>query len=217
MELAGAEVLIMQENLSQLQPELSVLSPAVEEKMKVVLEQSGKASEVEQVIMKDEKLAGEQAKEAQAIKDECDANLSETTQILNAALAALNSLTPADIGGIRTMKNPPKELKLVMEAICILKDMKPEKVSASSGIGTVEDYWSPSKKVLGDAKFLDSLINFDKDNIPQHIMDKLKYQILDDECFIPDHIKTTSTAAEGIVKCMFCLTIYVNYFQELCT
>lgn len=41
--------------------------------------------------------------------------------ILDAALAALNTLTPADISVVKTMKNPPKGIKLVMEAICILK------------------------------------------------------------------------------------------------
>lgn len=41
--------------------------------------------------------------------------------ILNAALAALNTLTPADITIVKTMKNPPKGIKLVMEAVCILK------------------------------------------------------------------------------------------------
>lgn len=41
--------------------------------------------------------------------------------ILDAALAALNTLTPADITIVKTMKNPPKGVKLVMEAVCILK------------------------------------------------------------------------------------------------
>lgn len=41
--------------------------------------------------------------------------------ILEAALAALNTLTPADIAVVKTMKNPPKGIKLVMEAVCILK------------------------------------------------------------------------------------------------
>ena len=41
--------------------------------------------------------------------------------ILNAANAALNTLTPPDIQIVKTMKNPPAGVKLVMEAICILK------------------------------------------------------------------------------------------------
>lgn len=69
---------------------------------------------------------------------------------------------------------------------------------APSGIGTVDDYWGPSKKVLGDMKFLEGLINFDKDNIPPKVMTKLKDQILNDENFDPDKIKTASSAAEGV-------------------
>lgn len=61
----------------------------------------------------------------------------------------------------------------------------------------MDDYWGPSKKVLGDMKFLDSLVNFDKDNIPPRVMQKLKDQILNDENFDPDKVKTASTAAEG--------------------
>lgn len=71
--------------------------------------------------MEDEEVANEQAKAAQAIKEECDADLAEAMPILNAALAALNTLTPADITFVKTMKNPPKGIKLVMEAVCILK------------------------------------------------------------------------------------------------
>lgn len=78
--------------------------------------------------------------------------------------------------------------------------MKPEKVPAPSGIGTVDDYWGPSKRVLGDMKFLDGLINFDKDNIPPKIMQKLKDQILNDENFDPEKVKYASVAAEGKLK-----------------
>lgn len=46
-------------------------------------------------------------------------------------------------------------------------------------------------------KFLDSLINFDKDNIPPAVMKKLTDKILCDENFDPDKVKYTSTAAEG--------------------
>lgn len=46
-------------------------------------------------------------------------------------------------------------------------------------------------------KFLDSLINFDKDNIPVAVMKKLTDKILGDDNFDPDKIKYTSTAAEG--------------------
>lgn len=63
--------------------------------------------------------------EAQAIKDDCDMNLAEAMPILEAALDALNTLTPADISLVKAMKNPPKGVKLVMEAVCIVKVSHP--------------------------------------------------------------------------------------------
>lgn len=106
------------------------------------------------------------------------------------------------------MKSPPIGIKLVMEAICILKDIKPEKIPNPSGIGTVEDYWTPSKKVLVDMKFLDSLFNFDKDNIQPRIIQRLQEKILVNENFDPEKIKTASNAAEGLCKWVIAIVEY---------
>ena len=48
----------------------------------------------DQIVKADEAVANEQARAAKAIKDECDADLSEALPALNAALAALDTLTP---------------------------------------------------------------------------------------------------------------------------
>lgn len=61
------------------------------------------------------------AAQAASIKAECDANLEEAMPILNEAQAALNTLTQADIAVVKAMKNPPAGVKLVLEAVCILK------------------------------------------------------------------------------------------------
>lgn len=79
----------------------------------------------------------------------------------------------------------------------IFKEVKPQRVPAPSGMGMIDDYWGPSLKLLSDIRFLENLMNFDKDNIPTKVMDKLRHQILNDENFDPDKIKTASTAAEG--------------------
>lgn len=77
--------------------------------------------QVEEIVRGDEVVANAQAEAAQAIKNECDENLAEAMPILDAALAALNTLTPADITVVKSMKNPPRGVKLVMEAICVMK------------------------------------------------------------------------------------------------
>ena len=64
------------------------------------------------------------------------------------------------------MKNPPSGVKLVMAAVCVMRDIKPDKVNDPSGSGQkILDFWGPSKKLLGDMNFLNSLKEYDKDNI----------------------------------------------------
>lgn len=61
------------------------------------------------------------------------------------------------------MKSPPNLVRLVMESVCVLKGIKPERVPDPSGSGKkIEDFWGPSKKMLGDMKFLESLHQYDK-------------------------------------------------------
>lgn len=44
-------------------------------------------------------------------------------------------------------------------------------------VSKVDDYWEPAKKqLLADAKgFMDSLVKFDKDNIPDRIIKKVSF------------------------------------------
>ena len=68
-----------------------------------------------------------------------------------------------DITVVKTMNNPPSGVKLAMEAICIMKDIKPEKIQdPAGGVKKVDDYWGPSKRVLNDMKFLKTLVDYDK-------------------------------------------------------
>ena len=88
---------------------------------------------------------------------------------------------------MRALQRPPPGVKLVIDAVCIIKGVKPKKVAGEKvvlyyilnkksftdvylhernffQVGTkVDDYWEPSKALLQDpAKFLESLFKFDK-------------------------------------------------------
>lgn len=123
----------------------------------------------------DEAVANKAAAKAQAIKDDCESDLAEAIPALEAAIAALDTLKPSDITLVKAMKNPPSVVKLVMEAVCIMRGMKPERKPDPSGSGKmIEDYWGTSQKILGDMKFLDYLRNYDKDNISPAVMKKIR-------------------------------------------
>ena len=72
----------------------------------------------------------------------------------------------------------------------------------------IEDYWGPSKRMLGDMKFLDSLVNFDKDNIPAAYMKQIRAKYVDNPDFDTDKIKVASTAAEGLAKWVLAMEKY---------
>ncbi|XP_072937032.1 dynein axonemal heavy chain 7 [Epargyreus clarus] len=208
LAIAAKSVAALQQALEVLQPKLAAGAAAVAETTAKVEKEKEGVALVEAEVLADQAAAEEQAKEAQGIKDECDADLAEAMPILNSALAALDTLTPQDITFIKTMKSPPRGIKLVMEAICILKEVKPDKIPNPSGVGTIEDFWGPSKKLLNDIKFLESLQNYDKDNIPPAVMKKLMTTVMQDDGFVPEKIRAVSVAAEGMCKWVIAMTKY---------
>ncbi len=65
-----------------------------------------------------------------------------------------------DIGEIKAMKSPPKGVKLVMEAVCIMFDIKPERVLSEDGKSKINDYWKPAQKLLADMRFLQNCFEY---------------------------------------------------------
>lgn len=72
----------------------------------------------------------------------------------------------------------------------------------------MDDYWKPSLRMLGDIKFLESLLTYDKDNIPERIMTKIRTHILTNPNFDPERIRHVSAACEGLCRWVFALSEY---------
>ncbi|ELK12135.1 Dynein heavy chain 3, axonemal [Pteropus alecto] len=143
------------------------------------------------------------------LQNECEGDLAEAMPALEAALAALDTLNPADISLVKSMQNPPGPVKLVMESICVMKGLKPERKPDPSGSGKmIEDYWGVSRKILGDLKFLESLKTYDKDNVPPAIMKRIRDRFIDHPDFQPAVIKNVSSACEGLCKWVRAMEVY---------
>ena len=111
---------------------------------------------------------------------------------LDNAMKALNGLTKNDVMEIKSFSKPPQLIKTVMEAVCVMKGVKPD--------------WVNSKKQLSDSKFLGSLIDYDKDSIMESTLKKLK-KYTDMEDFNPEKVGKVSSAAKGL--CMWCCAMAV--------
>lgn len=55
------------------------------------------------------------------MKREAEADLEEARPALQAALAALNSITPTDITALKTLKNPPNIVKRIFDCVLLLR------------------------------------------------------------------------------------------------
>jgi dynein heavy chain, axonemal len=207
LEFAAGQVAVMQKKLQDLQPQLKVTSDETEKIMVKIERDTAEAEKKKEVVGADEAAANEAAAASQAIRDDCESDLAEAVPALESALLALDTLKPADITVVKSMKNPPAAIKLVLEAVCVLKGLKPERRPDANG-RMIDDYWGASQKMLGDMKFLESLRSFDKDNIPAPIMKKIREIYISDRDFVPEKIKAVSTACEGLCRWIRAMDVY---------
>lgn len=135
LENAAKQVGDMQQKLFDLQPKLKQLSDETEQIMVTIERDTAEAEKKKEVVGADEAAANEAAAAAQAIKDDCDSDLQEAIPAFNAALAALNTLKPPDITIVKSMKNPPAAVKLVLEAVCVIRAIKPDRKLDASEFG----------------------------------------------------------------------------------
>lgn len=106
------------------------------------------------------------------------------------------------------MKNPPSVVKLVMEAVCIMMQEKPERKPDPSTGKMIEDYWGVSLKLLGDIRFLEKLKNYDIDNIPPSVIKRIRDVYIPNKDFNPRIVRNASTACEGLCKWIIALDKY---------
>jgi dynein heavy chain len=89
------------------------------------------------------------------------------------------------------------------------------KVAAPDGKGKVDDYWEPCKKELfNDARLLNHMIDYDKDNMGEDLIRKVT-PLYEDPAFDPDAIKKASTAAMGICKWIRAMVVYDKVAKEV--
>ncbi|ELV12158.1 Dynein heavy chain 12, axonemal [Tupaia chinensis] len=169
----------MQSELVQLQPKLEEAKIENAHMMQIIEIESAEVEAKRKFVKLDEEIASGKADEAQALKNECESDLAEAIPALEAALSALDTLKATDITIVKSMKNPPSGVKLVMAAICVMKDIKPEKISDPSGTGG---------KVT--------------------VMQKIRGEYLTNPEFDPPKVAKASSAAEGLCKWIMAMEVY---------
>jgi dynein heavy chain len=96
-----------------------------------------------------------------------------------------------------------------LHAVCVMLDRKVEKTPKKDNPKVMEDnWWFTAQKFMNEKNFIDCLINFDKDNIPEHVIEKIRNQFLNDPEFKPQRVSKASLAAKGLCEWVIKLEQY---------
>ncbi|XP_053409478.1 dynein axonemal heavy chain 11 [Nycticebus coucang] len=137
---------------------------------------------------------------------ECEANLVKAEPALVAATAALNTLNRVNLTELKAFPNPPNAVTNVTAAVMVLL--------APRGRVPKDRSWKAAKVFMGKVDdFLQALINYDKEHIPENCLKVVNEQYLKDPEFNPNLIRTKSFAAAGL--CAWVINI-IKFYEVYC-
>lgn len=135
----------------------------------------------------------------------CETDLAKAEPALAAAAAALNTLNKANLTELKSFGKPPPIVVSVAAAVMCL--------SAPHDKIPKDKSWNSGKNFMGKVdQFLDSLINFDKENIHANNLKAVEPYLQDKE-FEPDFVRGKSFAASGL--CSWVINI-VGFYRVFC-
>uniref|UniRef100_A0ABD2WRH4 Dynein heavy chain 1, axonemal n=1 Tax=Trichogramma kaykai TaxID=54128 RepID=A0ABD2WRH4_9HYME len=204
------EVKDMQVLLEKMKPELEQAAIETQAMIVQIQKDTAVAEIARQEAAAQEEEASKLKMENQAIRDEAEYDLSKARPMLQAAEESLKALNKADITEVKAMKRPPVGVVLVIEAICIVKKVKPLKVAGERPGEKLNDYWTPGSALLSDAgHFLSSLENYNKEDLNEDMIKSLKGYIENPD-FQPAKVATVSKACHSL--CLWVHAMYNYYF-----
>ncbi|XP_032695992.1 dynein heavy chain 9, axonemal [Lontra canadensis] len=136
---------------------------------------------------------------------DCEEDLTKAEPALMAAQAALNTLNKTNLTELKSFGAPPPAVSNVTAAVMTL--------TARGGRVPKDRSWKAAKVTMAKVDgFLDSLVNFDKENIPESCLKALRPYLQDPE-FKPELVATKSSAAAGL--CSWVINI-VRFYEVFC-
>jgi dynein heavy chain, axonemal len=198
---AAVEISNLREMLDKKQPELEATKVEVAKTKEVIAKESEAAEETRVIVQADEAEAAVQESEVSAINKSAQDDLAEAEPALAEATKQLKALDVNDFYELKAMAVPTVAVVKMFEITCLMmKKAKPKKPNDPKKAEHDPDgYFELSKKVLlNDPKgFLASMIGYDKDNIPDALIMKVKPLIEREEVKI-ENVRKASKALVAV-------------------
>ncbi|XP_039545600.1 dynein heavy chain 11, axonemal [Pimephales promelas] len=187
----ASQVEDLKAKLATQEVELQLRNTDTEALIAKIGQQSEKLSQERSVADAEEQKVEAIQAEVTKQQQETEADLWKAEPALQAANAALNTLNRLNLTELRTFPNPPAIVSNVSAAVLVLL--------APGGRIPKDRSWKASKVVMSKVDdFLQALVNFDKEHIPEATVRVIKDEYLSDPEFNPEFVRLKSSAAAGL-------------------
>eukprot|EP00924_Labyrinthula_sp_SR-Ha-C_P016869 maker-scaffold_6-snap-gene-17.26-mRNA-1 protein AED:0.02 eAED:0.02 QI:0/0/0/1/0.75/0.6/5/0/4681 len=171
-----------------------------EKLMLVILSEKQAADEQKsKVEAQAKKIQGEEV-ECQKIAEDAESDLAEAMPLLENAMKEVDKLDKNSISEVKAYSSPPPAVEMVLNAVMLLFQLKPE--------------WATAKKKISEPNFLTQIKAFEKDKVPNKVLAKLvKYTRKTEFTF--DNIKAKSSAAATLCVWVLAIEFYCGIYREV--
>jgi len=129
-----------------------------------------------------------------------DCTEEKAAPALAAALKALEMIDKSSIAEMRGYVNPPEMVKKTMYAVMTVMEKTPS--------------WNQAKREMTDVKFLDRIMNFDKDGVTDATLRKIR-EYTEDSNFTPNLVCNVSAAAAALCRWVHAVKVYAEVYREV--
>ena len=158
-----------------------------------VLEVKGIVEGEEQKVRQDTDMVERYAAQAEL-------DLKNVIPVLDEAMADVSQLEKADVAEVRVYQSPPYQVMMVMCAVCVLLECKPD--------------WASARQILGDSNFINRLTNLEINHISDRTYRKL-LQYSRHPQFTPDLIGKVSSACRSFCKWVLAIQRYHEVYRTV--
>lgn len=201
----AAQVDELKSKLAIQEIELKEKNEAADRLIEIVGVETQKVQNEKAFADEEEKKVGFIAEEVAKKQRDCEEDLVKAEPALSAAQEALNTLNKANLTELKSFGSPPGAVTNVTAGVMVLL--------APKGKVPKDRSWKAAKIIMAKIDgFLDSLINYDKENIHPEIIKAIQPYLKNPE-FEPDFVRSKSGAAAGL--CAWVINI-IKFYEVYC-
>ncbi|XP_067860408.1 dynein axonemal heavy chain 9-like [Heptranchias perlo] len=201
----SAQVDDLKAKLAAQEVELKQKNEDADKLIQVVGVETEKVSKEKAIADEEERKVAIIAEEVTRTQRDCEEDLAKAEPALIAAQEALNTLNKNNLTELKSFGTPPSAVTNVAAAVLVL--------TATGGKIPKDRSWKAAKVMMAKVDgFLDSLINFNKENIHESCLKAIQPYMQDPE-FNPEFIASKSLAAAGL--CSWVVNI-VKFYGVYC-